>query len=66
LLRDRAGAVRRDLAVPYQLDGRTLSTMARVCRALDGMPLAIELAAARLRTMSLDQLATVSTTGSAC
>jgi predicted ATPase/DNA-binding SARP family transcriptional activator/tetratricopeptide (TPR) repeat protein len=57
LLRDRAGAVRRDLAVPYQLDGRTSSTMARVCRALDGIPLAIELAAARLRTMSLDQLA---------
>ena len=57
LLRDRAGAVRRDLAVPYQLEGRTLSTMARVCRALDGMPLAIELAAARLRTMSLEQLA---------
>ncbi len=57
LLRDRAGAVRRDLAVPYQLDGHTLPTMARVCRALDGIPLAIELAAARLRTMSLDQLA---------
>jgi predicted ATPase/DNA-binding SARP family transcriptional activator len=53
LLRDRAGAVRRDLAV----DARTLPTMVRVCRALDGMPLAIELAAARLRTMSLDQLA---------
>ncbi|MFI6261876.1 BTAD domain-containing putative transcriptional regulator [Micromonospora sp. NPDC051006] len=53
LLRDRAGAVRKDLA----LDAATLSTMARVCRALDGMPLAIELAAARLRTMSLDQLA---------
>jgi predicted ATPase/DNA-binding SARP family transcriptional activator len=57
LLRDRAGAVRRDLAAQYQLDGRTLSAMARVCRALDGIPLAIELAAARLRTMSLDQLA---------
>ncbi|WP_433314790.1 BTAD domain-containing putative transcriptional regulator [Micromonospora sp. CA-269861] len=53
LLRDRAGAVRRDLAV----DASTLSTMARICRALDGMPLAIELAAARLRTMSIDQLA---------
>ena len=57
LLQDRAAAARKDLAVRYQLDGRTLSTMARVCRALDGMPLAIELAAARLRTMSLDQLA---------
>jgi predicted ATPase/DNA-binding SARP family transcriptional activator len=53
LLRDRAGAVRKDLLV----DAHTLSTMVRVCRALDGMPLAIELAAARLRTMSLDQLA---------
>ena len=53
LLRDRAGAVREDLTT----DARTSMTMARVCRALDGMPLAIELAAARLRTMSLDQLA---------
>ncbi|WP_344219997.1 BTAD domain-containing putative transcriptional regulator [Kribbella sancticallisti] len=53
LLRDRASAVRKDLAA----DAGTLSTMVRVSRALDGMPLAIELAAARLRTMSLDQLA---------
>jgi predicted ATPase/DNA-binding SARP family transcriptional activator len=53
LLRDRAGAVRKDLGA----DARTLSTMARICRALDGLPLAIELAAARLRTMSADQLA---------
>jgi len=53
LLRDRAGAVRRGPAI----DAHGLSTMVRVCRALDGMPLAIELAAARLRTMSLDQLA---------
>jgi predicted ATPase len=53
LLRDRAGAVRKELTV----DARTLATMVRVCRALDGMPLAIELAAAALRTMSVDQLA---------
>ncbi|WP_367133954.1 BTAD domain-containing putative transcriptional regulator [Saccharothrix sp. HUAS TT1] len=53
LLRDRAAAVRRDLVV----DAAALSTMARVCQALDGMPLAIELAAARLRTMSLEQVA---------
>ncbi|RNL86210.1 BTAD domain-containing putative transcriptional regulator [Halostreptopolyspora alba] len=53
LLRDRAGAVRRN----FTIDTETLSTMVRVCRALDGIPLAIELAAARLRTMSLDQLA---------
>ncbi len=53
LLRDRADAVRKDLGG----DARTLSTMARVCRALDGMPLAIELAAARLRTMTIEQLA---------
>ncbi|MGW0045972.1 BTAD domain-containing putative transcriptional regulator [Nocardia cyriacigeorgica] len=53
LLRDRASAVRQDL----DTDPATLATMARICRALDGIPLAIELAAARLRTMSLDQLA---------
>ncbi|MDX8148737.1 BTAD domain-containing putative transcriptional regulator [Lentzea sp. BCCO 10_0061] len=53
LLRERAAAVRADLVV----GAGTVATMTRVCRALDGMPLAIELAAARLRTMSVDQLA---------
>jgi predicted ATPase/DNA-binding SARP family transcriptional activator len=53
LLRDRVGAVRKDLGA----DAQSLSTMVRVCQALDGIPLAIELAAARSRTMSLDQLA---------
>ncbi|MFF0312222.1 BTAD domain-containing putative transcriptional regulator [Streptosporangium sp. NPDC004379] len=53
LLRDRAGLVRQDIGT----GAGTLSAMARICRALDGMPLAIELAAARLRTMSVDQLA---------
>ncbi|MFC4005230.1 BTAD domain-containing putative transcriptional regulator [Prauserella oleivorans] len=53
LLRDRASAVRNDLAT----DSCTSRSLARICRALDGMPLAIELAAARLRSMTLDQLA---------
>ncbi len=53
LLRDRARAVRRELPVDYG----ALVTMARICRALDGLPLAIELAAARVRTLSLNQLA---------
>jgi predicted ATPase len=53
LLRDRAGAVRKDLGV----DEHALSTMVRVCRALDGMPLAIELAAARSRALTPGQLA---------
>jgi predicted ATPase/DNA-binding SARP family transcriptional activator len=54
LLADRARAVRPGFTV----DTATAPTMIQICRALDGMPLAIELAAARLRTMSLDQLAT--------
>ncbi|TCO35826.1 putative ATPase [Kribbella steppae] len=53
LLRDRAGAVRRDL----EIDEHTTALMVRICRALDGVPLAIELAAARLRTMTIEQLA---------
>lgn len=53
LLRDRAGAVRKDLGT----DDHTNALMVRICRALDGMPLAIELAAARLRTMTIEQLA---------
>jgi predicted ATPase/DNA-binding SARP family transcriptional activator len=53
LLRDRASAVRKDLGT----DQDTAALLVRVCRALDGVPLAIELAAARLRTMTLEQLA---------
>ncbi|MGI5488756.1 BTAD domain-containing putative transcriptional regulator [Microtetraspora malaysiensis] len=53
LLRDRADLVRKDIGS----DAPTLAAMARICRALDGIPLAIELAAARLRTMTVDQLA---------
>ncbi|MFH9088270.1 BTAD domain-containing putative transcriptional regulator [Streptomyces sp. NPDC017673] len=49
LLLDRARAVRPDF------DGH--ARVAEICRALDGLPLAIELAAARLRTLSVDELA---------
>lgn len=54
LLTDRARAVRP----AFTVDETTAPAMTHVCRALDGMPLAIELAAARLRTMPLTQLAT--------
>jgi predicted ATPase/DNA-binding CsgD family transcriptional regulator len=37
-------------------DGETASVIGRVCRRLDGMPLALELAAARMRVMSAAEL----------
>jgi len=49
LLAERA----REQGVDLALDGETLPLMASVCRRLDGLPLAIELAAARLRSLSL-------------
>ena len=53
LLADRAAAVRPDFTV----NAANAADVARICRALDGMPLAIELAAARLRMLSAAQLA---------
>ncbi|KAA2255444.1 AfsR/SARP family transcriptional regulator [Solihabitans fulvus] len=53
LLADRAASARPGFAVTAD----TAQAVARICRALDGMPLAIELAAARLRTMSVAHLA---------
>jgi predicted ATPase/DNA-binding SARP family transcriptional activator len=53
LLLDRAVAARPG----FRLDPHTTGPVVRICRALDGMPLAIELAAARLRTLPVDVLA---------
>jgi predicted ATPase len=37
--------------------GEDVELLAQVCQRLDGMPLAIELAAARVRALSLRQIA---------
>jgi predicted ATPase/DNA-binding CsgD family transcriptional regulator len=50
---ERAGQVRPDL----DLDDAKETAVMRVCSELDGMPLAIELAAARLRMLSLEEIA---------
>ncbi|MFC4586896.1 ATP-binding protein [Sphaerisporangium corydalis] len=52
LFADRAATVRPG----YVVDGDA-QAVARICRELDGMPLAIELAAARLRSLSAGQIA---------
>jgi predicted ATPase/class 3 adenylate cyclase len=49
LLAERA----REQGVDLAIDEETLPLMVSVCRRLDGLPLAIELAAARLRSLSL-------------
>ncbi|WP_241284960.1 winged helix-turn-helix domain-containing protein [Burkholderia cenocepacia] len=41
----------------FPLDARSLALMASVCRRLDGLPLAIELAAARAAVLGIDVLA---------
>ncbi|MFI9597317.1 BTAD domain-containing putative transcriptional regulator [Nonomuraea sp. NPDC052265] len=53
LLVERAAAARPSFAV----DEENAAAVVALCRRLDGMPLAIELAAARLRTMTPRQLA---------
>jgi predicted ATPase/class 3 adenylate cyclase len=49
---ERARAVRPD----FQLDDDNAAAVAEICRRLDGLPLAIELAAARLRLFSPEAL----------
>ncbi|HEX4257286.1 MAG TPA: BTAD domain-containing putative transcriptional regulator, partial [Streptosporangiaceae bacterium] len=52
LFRDRAAAVRPGFTV----DADTVRPVIAICTALDGIPLAIELAAARLRSLTLAQV----------
>jgi predicted ATPase/DNA-binding SARP family transcriptional activator len=51
---ERARAVRGDL----ELDAGAFRAIGEICRRLDGLPLALELAAARTRTLSLEEIAT--------
>jgi predicted ATPase len=50
---DRAARMRRQ----FTLDDDTTATVEAVCRSLDGLPLAIELAAARVKSLSVQEIA---------
>jgi predicted ATPase len=53
LFLDRARLVRWD----FQVDDGNAAAIARICRRLDGLPLALELAAARVRSLSPAEIA---------
>ncbi|WP_214412304.1 BTAD domain-containing putative transcriptional regulator [Sphaerisporangium fuscum] len=53
LFAERAAAVRQG----FELGPDTVEAVTRICAALDGVPLAIELAAARLRSFTVEEIA---------
>jgi predicted ATPase len=53
LFAERARATRPD----FELGDRTTAVVTSICDRLDGIPLALELAAARLRALTLEQIA---------
>ena len=62
LFEERALAVEPQFAVTHQ----NVSALVEICQRLDGMPLAIELAAARVTVLSLEQILTRLDNGSDC
>ena len=54
LFEERARAVRPE----FTLDSASRSAASQLCQRLDGLPLAIELAAVRLRALSIEQIVT--------
>ena len=53
LFADRAGLVWPD----FKITAGNIATLARICWRLDGLPLAIEMAAARVNLLTVDQIA---------
>ncbi|MEU4574715.1 BTAD domain-containing putative transcriptional regulator [Nonomuraea sp. NPDC023979] len=53
LFADRAGAVRQG----FEVEPGNVEAVVRICAALEGVPLAIELAAARLRSFEVEEIA---------